>query len=59
MVPANSKFKKVFSYKTYRLDDKNPSGDANVGKRLGKLVRIFNVRLGDHKFDGSDPISRS
>ena len=55
LVPANSKFKKVLSYKTYRLDDKTQSEDANVRKRLGKLVRIFNVSLGDHKFDGSDP----
>ena len=57
LLPANSKFKKVLSYKTYHLDEKSQSEDANVRKRLGKLVRIFNVSLGDHKFDGSDPIS--
>ena len=57
LVPANSKFKKVLSYKIYDLDDRNQSEDANVRKRLGKLVHIFNVSLGDHKFDGSDPIS--
>ena len=57
LVPANSKFKKVLSYKTFRLDDKNQSEDANVRKRLGKLFRIFNVSLGDHNFDGFDPIS--
>ena len=57
LVPANSMFKKDLSYKTYRLDDKNQSEDANVRKRLGKLVRIFDVSPGDHKFDGSDPIS--
>lgn len=54
--PSNSRFKRVLSYKTYRLQNR----DQREGSQVCKRVASWTKRMGTSiptKFNGSDPIS--
>lgn len=53
--PSNRRFRKVLSYKRYRLDDRNKSQGSRVRKKVSTWTKRMITSVS--KFTGNDPIS--
>lgn len=53
--PANRRFRKVLSYKNYRLYDRSPKEGGKVRRKVSSWIKRMQISV--KKFDGTDPIS--
>lgn len=53
--PSNQRFRKVLSYKNYRLLNRNPSEKGKIRRRVASWTKRMSTSV--RKFDGTDPIS--
>ena len=56
IVPSDSRLKRVLSYKTYSLQNKDQRASSNVCKKVGTWTKRMAVAI-PKKYDGTDPVS--
>ena len=54
--PTNRKYRKLLSYRSYRLDRRSQEMTPKEQDKLRSLMKSVDVSMKEYKFDGKDPI---